>query len=194
MSTGPASSISGSTSLLRRGGRSAALVLAGSLLLWASAKIQVPFWPVPATMQSLVVLLLGCAYGARLGAAAVLAYLAEGLVGLPVFAGAAAGPAYMAGPTGGYLAGFLLAAAATGWLAGRGWARGPARVALMLSVGHLLLFIPGVLWLAVLLGWTKAIAVGVTPFIAATLVKTGLGVALVAALPKLFGRRSAIPH
>jgi biotin transport system substrate-specific component len=74
MSIGPASGISGVTSLLHRGGRAAVLVLAGNLLLWASAKTQVPFWPVPATMQSLVVLLLGCAYGARLGAAAVVGF------------------------------------------------------------------------------------------------------------------------
>lgn len=81
-------------------GRSAALIVGGSLVLALSAKIQVPFWPVPMTMQSLVVLLIGMAYGSRLGAAAVLAHLLEGLAGLPVFAGAVAGPAYMAGPQG----------------------------------------------------------------------------------------------
>jgi biotin transport system substrate-specific component len=140
--------------------RSVALAIGGSLALAVSAKVQVPFWPVPMTMQSLVVLLLGVAYGSRIGAAAVLVYLAEGLAGLPVFAGASAGPAYMTGPTAGYLLGFVLAA---------------------MSLGHALLFVPGVLWLAVLFGWTKAIATGLTPFIAATVVKTALAVAIVAA-------------
>ncbi len=103
--------------------RNAALALAGALALALSAKVQVPFYPVPMTLQTLVVLTLSAAYGARLGAATVALYLAEGLLGLPVFASALAGPAYMAGPTGGYLAGFLAAAALIGFLAGRGWDR-----------------------------------------------------------------------
>jgi biotin transport system substrate-specific component len=149
----------------------------------------VPFWPVPMTMQSLVVLMIGITYGSRLAAGAVIAYLAEGLAGLPVFAGAVAGPAYMAGPTGGYLLGFLIAAVAVGWLAARGWDRSVARAAMALSLGHVLLFVPGVLWLAVLVGWPKAIAAGVTPFIVATVVKTALGVALVSAFWSLFRPR-----
>lgn len=170
-------------------GRSATLMVAGSLALALSAKIQVPFWPVPMTMQSLVVLLIGIAYGSRLGAAAVLAYLAEGFIGLPVFAGSSAGAAYMAGPTGGYLLGFVLGAACVGWLAERGWDRSLGGVSAAMALGHVLLFIPGVIWLAVLLGWTKAIAFGVTPFIAATVVKTALGIALGAAVWSLLGRR-----
>ena len=97
--------------------RTAALVVLGSLLITASAKVQVPLWPVPVTMQSLVVLLVGMAYGTRLGAATVLAYLAQGLAGLPVFAGAGAGLAYVAGPTGGYL---LTACFGSGRAAGQG--------------------------------------------------------------------------
>lgn len=169
-------------------GRSVALVVGGSLALALSAKIQVPFWPVPMTMQSLVVLLIGIAYGSQLAAATVLAYLAEGLAGLPVFAGAAAGPAYMAGPTGGYLLGFLLGAACIGWLAEQGWDRSLGGAAAAMALGHVLLFVPGVLWLATLFGWTKAVAVGVAPFIAATIVKTALSVALVAACWSLLGR------
>ena len=80
-----------------------AVALAGSLLLAVSAKVQVPFYPVPLTLQTLVVLLLGAALGARLAVASVALYLIEGLAGLPVFAGAVAGPVYMAGPTGGFL-------------------------------------------------------------------------------------------
>ena len=87
--------------------RGAALAFLGALVLAASAKIEVPFYPVPMTLQTLAVLTLGALFGARLAAATVALYLAEGLVGLPVFAGAVAGPAYLAGPTGGYLVGFL---------------------------------------------------------------------------------------
>jgi biotin transport system substrate-specific component len=169
--------------------RSVTLVVLGSLVLALSAKIQVPFWPVPITMQSLVVLLIGIAYGSRLGGATVLAYLAEGLAGLPVFAGSSAGPTYMAGPTGGFLLGFLLGATFVGWLAERGWDRSLGRVAAAMALGHVLLFIPGVIWLAVLFGWGKAIAFGVTPFIAATIAKTALGVAIVAAFWSVIGDR-----
>jgi biotin transport system substrate-specific component len=168
---------------------SVSLALAGSLVLAVSAKIQVPFWPIPMTMQSLVVLVIGIAYGAPLAAATVLAYLAEGLAGLPVFAGAGAGPAYFMGPSAGYLLGFLIAATGIGWLARRGWDRSLGRASVAMTLGHVLLFVPGVAWLAVQFGWSQAIAVGVTPFIAATIVKTGLGVALVAAFWSHLGRR-----
>ena len=87
----------------------AALVLLGSVLLAVSAKVQVPFWPVPMTMQTLVVLLIGAHAGTRLAGATVFAYLLEGALGLPVFS-TGAGLALMAGPTGGYLVGFLLSA------------------------------------------------------------------------------------
>ena len=93
-----------------------ALVISGIVLLTVSSKIQVPFWPVPMTLQSVVVLLIGASYGARLAGATLLSYLATGAIGLPVFA-KGAGLAYMAGPTGGYLIGFLAAAIVVGWLA-----------------------------------------------------------------------------
>jgi biotin transport system substrate-specific component len=170
-------------------GRAIVLAVSGSIALAVSAKIQVPFWPVPATMQSLVVLLIGAAYGARLGAATVLLYLTEGLAGLPVFAGPSAGPAYMAGPTAGYLLGFVLAAGLVGWLAERGWNRSLGRSALAMSVGHIALFVPGVLWLALLFGWPKAIAAGVAPFVLATIVKTALGTGIVAACWSMADRK-----
>ena len=87
--------------------RGAALAFLGTLVLVVSAKVEVPFYPVPMTLQTLAVLTLGALFGARLAAATVALYLGEGLIGLPVFAGAAAGPAYLVGPTGGYLVGFL---------------------------------------------------------------------------------------
>ncbi|MBP2292714.1 biotin transporter BioY [Azospirillum rugosum] len=169
----------------------AAAVL-GSALLAVSAKVQVPFWPVPMTMQSMVVILLGMAYGSRLAMATVLLYLLEGLAGLPVFAGAGAGPAYMAGPTAGYLLGFVLAAGATGWLAERGWDRSPLKAVAALALGHALLFVPGVAWLAVLFGGEKAVAVGLTPFLAATVLKTALGAAIMQAAWTVVARRSRV--
>ena len=180
----------------RRGGwlRAGVLALGASALLAVSAKVQVPFWPVPITMQSLAVILIGIAFGSRLGVAAVLTYLFEGLIGLPVFAGATAGPAYFAGPTAGYLAGFVLCAAIVGWLAEHGWDRTLGRATVAMAVGHVLLLVPGVLWLAVLFGMPKAIAVGLTPFIAATVVKTALGAALVGAFWSSLGSRRSAPR
>jgi biotin transport system substrate-specific component len=176
-----------------KGFRIGALALAGSLALAASAKLQVPFYPVPMTMQSLVVLLIGMAFGWRLGVATVLVYLVEGLLGLPVFAGTpekGIGLAYMAGPTGGYLLGFVLAAALTGWLAERGWDRSLWRTALALSLGHAALFLTGLAWLAVFVGWSRAVEFGLMPFLAGSLVKTALGVALVRAGWAMLDRRA----
>jgi biotin transport system substrate-specific component len=166
--------------------RGAALALLGTLVLVASAKVQVPFYPVPMTLQTLAVLTLGALFGARLAAATLALYLGEGLIGLPVFAGAAAGPAYVAGPTGGYLVGFLLAAALVGWLAERGWTRGWLLALAAMTLGHVVIFAAGYAWLAPMLGAGKAWAVGVVPFAAATLAKTLLAAALAIA-----GRRFA---
>ena len=157
--------------------RNAALALAGSLLLWLSAKIQVPFWPVPMTMQTYAIMVIGAAYGWRLAGATVLLYLAQGFAGLPVFAGAAAGPAYFAGPTAGYLVGFVVSAVFIGWVAERGWARSLPRMAVAMTVGHLLILGLGVAWLSTLVGVEKAVAVGLTPFWAATALKTALAAA-----------------
>ena len=161
--------------------RDAGLVLAGALALAVSAKVQVPFYPVPMTLQTLVVLVLAAAFGARLGAAAVALYLIEGLVGAPVFAGAVAGPAYMAGPTGGYLIGFLAAAALVGFLAERGWDRSWLPLVGAMTIGHAVIFAFGYAWLASLIGPDKAFALGVVPFALATIVKTLLASALVGA-------------
>jgi biotin transport system substrate-specific component len=161
--------------------RFAALAVMGTLALVVSAKVQVPFYPVPMTLQSLVVLILGAAFGARLAGATILLYLIEGLVGLPVFAGAVAGPLYMAGPTGGYLIGFLAAAVVVGLLAERGWDRSTVRLIVAVTAGHAIIFFFGFAWLAWLIGMEKAWAGGVAPFFAATIVKTLLAWALIAA-------------
>jgi biotin transport system substrate-specific component len=162
--------------------RSALLAIGGSLLLWASAKAQVPMWPVPMTMQTFVVLVLGMAYGGRLGSATVALYLLQGAIGLPVFAGTpekGIGLAYMAGPTGGYLVGFLVAAAVVGWLADRGWGRTLPYAVAAMAIGTVVQLVPGVAWLAVLIGWTKAIALGLTPFIVGAVLKLALAAAVV---------------
>jgi len=166
---------------IARFARAGALAFGGALALTLSAKVQVPFYPVPMTLQTLVVLALGAAYGAQLGATTVALYIAEGLVGLPVFAGAVAGPLYMAGPTGGYLAGFLAAAALIGFLAEHGWDRSWPRLLAAMTLGHAVIFAFGFSWLAALVGPGKAFALGVAPFAAATVLKTLLACALVAA-------------
>lgn len=157
--------------------RKALLAVAGSLALWASAKIQVPFWPVPMTMQSFVVLALAAAFGSRLGLATVLLYLAEGAAGLPVFAGTpekGIGFAYMMGPTAGYLAGFAIAAYVVGALAERGFDRTIPRMLAAATIGHAVIFIAGWAWLAMLIGAEQAWISGVAPFYAATVLKTVL--------------------
>jgi biotin transport system substrate-specific component len=157
--------------------RAIVLALIGTALLTISAKIQVPFWPVPMTMQTFVVLVLGMAYGWRLAGATVLLYLGQGAIGLPVFA-AGGGIAYFAGPTGGYLAGFLLAAVAVGWLAGRGWDRTVLRTLGAMLIGTAIIFACGIAWLATLIGLPQAIAAGLVPFLLGETVKIALATAL----------------
>jgi biotin transport system substrate-specific component len=164
--------------------RAAVLMVVGSALLTISAKVQVPLPYVPMTLQTLVVLMIGAAYGWRLGAATVALYLMQGATGLPVFANTppmAAGIAYFASPTGGFLFGFLAAALAVGFMAERGWDRSLLRVIVMMSVGHALIFLFGLAQLSLVLPFAKAWTVGVAPFVAATLVKTALAVALMQA-------------
>lgn len=166
------------TTSISRSVRNVGLALAGSALLALSAKIQVPFWPVPMTMQTFAVIVLAMAFGARLGAATVALYLLEGAVGLPVFAGTpekGIGLAYMMGPTGGYLAGFLVAAGLAGWMAERGWDRSFLKATAINALATAVIFTGGLAWLAVLVGPAKAVAVGLTPFLAASAFKIALG-------------------
>ncbi|GGJ30849.1 biotin transporter BioY [Neoroseomonas lacus] len=167
-------------SLAPQGARAAVrfwgLALLGSAALAASAQVAVPMWPVPATMQTLVVLLLGAFGGARFGVVAVALYLAEGAAGLPVFAHGTGGLAVLAGPTAGYLLGFLAAAWVAGH-AGRGW----LRAGVVLTVAHLVVFIPGVAWLAGFVGVERAIAAGFGAFVPGLVVKTALTLVLLRA-------------
>jgi biotin transport system substrate-specific component len=172
--------------------RGAILIALGTALLTLSAKVNLPLPYVPMTLQTLVVLMIGAAYGWRLGAAAVIAYLGEGALGLPVFAGPLGGLAPLVGPTAGYLYGFVLAALATGWLSERGWDRSVPRLFVAMAIGHALILGAGFAWLAfgMKLGVDKAWLVGIVPFIAASLVKNALGAALVPAIRRLFAPRA----
>lgn len=158
--------------------RNLLLVLAGVALLTLSAKIQVPFWPVPVTLQTLAVPVIAAAFGARLGTATVLAYLATGLV-LPVFASAGFGPAYFAGPTAGYLVGYPIAAWIVGTVSERVGNRVLPLFAAMLA-GDVVVFALGFGWLAFFIqSVEKAWLGGVAPFLLADLVKIALAAALI---------------
>ena len=166
--------------------RNVTLAVLGSIVLWISAKISIPFWPVPLTMQTLAVLTIGMAFGAKLGTATVLLYLAEGAVGLPVFSGTpekGIGIAYLMGTTGGYLVGFAVAAGIVGYLAERGWDRGPVRTAAAMFIGNVVIYVLGLLWLGSLLGWDKPILEwGLTPFLAGDAFKLILAAMLMPAI------------
>lgn len=167
-----------------------ALAAAGSVLLAASARVSftVPFFPaVPVTAQTFAVLLIGALLGPRLAAATVGLYLAEGLAGLPVFT-RGAGPAYMAGPTGGYLVGFLGAAWVVGALARNGWDRRFATTVAAMSLGTLLILALGATWLAVLLGPVPALAAQVQ-FLPGAVLKILAAALLLPTGWKLLGRR-----
>ena len=161
--------------------RGTILVVAGSLALWVSAKVQISIRPVPITLQTLAVLMIGAAFGWRLASATVLLYLAEGFAGLPVFAGAVAGPAYFSGPTAGFLLGFLLAAFVVGGLAEKGWDRNPATLAAALVIGNIALYIPGLFWLQTFTGWSRVWGAGLLPFVYGDALKLTLAVLLLSA-------------
>ncbi len=179
--------------------RNLGLAVAGSLLLVLAAKVKVPFWPVPMTLQTFAVLALGAAYGTRLGAATVALYLGYGLFGLPVFTNTppvAAGPLYFAGPTGGFLLGFVAAAAIAGWTAARGasWMR---LVAGFLLAEAVMLGL-GAAWLALGaqmasgatgIGFAKAFAYGVQPFLIGDALKLALAACLTGACWSALERR-----
>ncbi|MCM8746245.1 biotin transporter BioY [Thermomicrobium sp. CFH 73360] len=144
-----------------------ALVVAGSLLTALAARVSLPlpFTPVPITGQTFAVLLVGAVLGSRRGAASMALYVAQGLAGLPVFAGGKAGLAVLLGPTGGYLVGFIAAAFVTGWLAERGWDRQPLATAVAMALGNIAIYLFGVSWLAAFVGIERAPLLGLVPFL-----------------------------
>ena len=168
------------------------LAVAGSILMALSARAQVPMWPVPMTMQTFAVLVIGMAYGYRLAGATLLLYLAEGAVGLPVFA-SGGGIAYFAGPTTGYLAGFLVAAVLVGWLGERGWDRSVPLAFVAMFFGTAIIFVLGVAWLAVFLNdFQAALANGFSPFIVGAFVKIALAAAVLPIVWKLAIRKRGV--
>ena len=170
----------------------AAAVALGSVFLALSSYVEVPMYPVPMTMQTFAVTLVGALYGWRLGALTIVAWLIEGALGLPVLAGGAAGLAHFMGPTGGYLFAFPVIGALVGWLAERGW--NGQRVILAFAamlLGNLVCLALGASWLAVSIGAEKAIIFGVTPFLIGAVLKSVLGAAVLMALARRSGNRSA---
>lgn len=167
------------------------LVVAGVLALTLAAKLKVPMWPVPITMGTFAILAIGTAYGPALGLSTILAYLAVGAFGFDVFANSSAesnGLAYMMGTTGGYLAGYVLAATALGWFARKGWDRDIKWMAVALLIGNAIIYVPGLLWLGHVLGWDKPIlAWGLWPFLIGDGLKLMLAALVIPGLWKLVG-------
>ena len=165
----------------------AIFVVAGTLVLALASRISVPMVPVPITMQTFAVTMIGVLYGWRMGTFTVLAWLAEAMAGLPVLAGGAGGIAHFAGPTAGYLASFPLMAAMVGWLAERGWTG--HRVVLSFTAhfaANIFCLVLGGLWLAAMIGAEKALMLGVAPFLLGAVLKSALAAAaLKAVAPRL---------
>ncbi len=167
------------------------LAVTGTLLLALSAKTKVVLGPVDMSLQTLAVLLIAAAFGMRLGVATLLLYLAEGAAGLPVFQATpekGIGFAYMAGPTGGYLLGFVVMAAIAGWAADRGMDRDPFRLFGAMLVAELVMMSCGFAWLAALIGPESAWQFGVAPFIIPDLIKVALAATVVPAIWSLVRR------
>ena len=178
-----------SVSNTQRNIRYVVLALAGSALIALCAQISVPFFPVPLTLQTFAVFLIGLSFGWRLGGITVALYLLEGALGLPVFAGGKGGLIVFTGPTAGYLAGFLLAATACGWFAERGFDRNYTKLFTALLISNILLYAPGLLWLGSLIGWDKPVLeFGLYPFVMGDLLKIAMAVLLFPSAWKLVKR------
>ena len=169
------------------------LAVAGSLLIALSARIQVPMWPVPVTMQTFAVLFLALTYGPRLAFSTVALYLAQGAVGLPVFA-SGGGLSYIVGPTGGYLVSYAVAALVVGWLARQGWGRPITRVFAAMILGSAIIYLIGAGWLAVFIGLEKAVSLGVLPFLFGDLLKALLAAAILPAIWNGYHKTGSAPR
>ena len=186
--------------------RNIVLAVVGSLVVAGAAQVTIPMWPVPMTLQTLAVLGIGAAYGARLGAATLLLYAVEGAVGLPFFAGGKSGIFdtkldYMF-PSGsmGYIVGFIMAAWLVGKLVESGWVDTLTKSALAALVGGALLYVPGLIWLAIWAAKTmnmdavtatsSALSWGLYPFIVGDVLKAVLAGVGVPAITSLLGRKA----
>jgi biotin transport system substrate-specific component len=168
-----------------------AVVLAGVFIAFlAQVRIPLPFTPVPLTGQTLAVLVSAMALGSRRGGAAAVLYVLAGAAGLPVFSGSGSGFAHLAGPTGGYLVGFMTAAWVVGMLAEHGWDKRPLASLAAMLVGNAVIYTFGVLWLGSYVGFGRVLGLGVLPFIPGDIAKILVGSCLLPAAWKLFGKRA----
>ena len=140
------------------------VLLLGVTILSLSAHFKVPFYPVPMTLQTLVVLLIGMSYGLHLGGATILSYLLLGAFGAPVFSGGV-GFVYLVGPTGGYLFGFFVAAVVLGFLTERGMGQSWVTSAVLAVIGTVIIYTLGLSWLTSIIGFEKALQFGLMPFV-----------------------------
>ena len=169
--------------------RVALQITLGVALIGLLAQLRIPMWPVPITGQTLGVLLVGSSFGLALGSATLLTYLAVGALGLPLFAEGNAGLEYMLAGTGGYLLGFLLAAALVGYLAQRGWDRSFGLTALAMLLGNIVIYIPGLLWLnRIAPDWATTLQWGLTPFVVGDVVKLLIAAAALPLAWKALGK------
>ncbi|MGD0552945.1 MAG: biotin transporter BioY [Sedimentisphaerales bacterium] len=164
----------------------AIVIICGSLILGFSSQIKVylPISPVPITGQTFAVLMLAALLGSKRGVLAIIAYLVEGILGLPVFAGGM-GPATLIGPTGGYLVGFVAVAYVVGRLAEMGWDKRVSTTVAAMLAGEIVLYAFGVCWLAIMTNIRIALAVGLYPFIVGDILKVVLAAAVLPAGWKL---------
>tara|TARA_B100000963_G_scaffold313457_1_gene291421 strand:- start:17856 stop:18434 length:579 start_codon:yes stop_codon:yes gene_type:complete len=161
--------------------RSLIVIFLGSIILTISAKVKIPFYPVPMTMQTFVVLLIGISFGYKIGLATVSLYIVEGIAGLPVFSNSpekGVGIVYFTGPTMGYLIGFLFAVFLTGFFKFNDWTKKEnnnlkifSNNLLKLIISVSVIYILGLFWLSELIGYEKAILFGLKPFWIAELFK-----------------------
>jgi len=158
-------------------------ILFGTLLLALSSKIQVPFWPVPMTMQTFIVFIISMAYGWKLSFLTLAAYLLEGAIGIPVFA-KGGGISYLVGPTAGYLYGMTISAAIMGYFADLGYGKSIVKCTIPLFIGTCVIFICGIFYLSLILGLQKAIEVGLLPFIPSELFKIFLALFIIPSIWK----------
>lgn len=176
------------------------LVVLGTALLTLSAKFSVPVWPVPVTLQTAAVAALAAAFGWRIGVATVAAYILEGLAGLPVFAGAVAGPAYLLGPTGGFIVSWLAMAAIIGVAADRGLSRRMLPLFAVMLLGDAVSFAVGYGWLVTVLASLKGVGIGdvlgsafdgaIKPFVVWDILKMALAAVTISAAWAAFRKRA----
>jgi len=163
------------------------LILAiANLLLIACAQIRIPlpFTPVPITGQTFGVLLTGALLGSRYGTFVVIAYVVQGLSGLPVFAGLKGGIAVLFGPTGGYILGFIPAAFVVGWLLEKGWYKNLVLTIIAFALGNVTIYAFGLPWLAFFVGWDQVLQMGLLPFLPGDLLKMILAVLVIRSVSK----------